>query len=87
MFLRREEKASIPFIDPATMTIIIVIKFTVVNILFRIEDSFTPAHSSIINSIIIPKAKKSGYSDRNEMFMGMKERKASLMTFPVSASM
>lgn len=68
------------------MTIVIVNKFIMVNTLFKIDDSFTPMHSSTTNSITIPKAKKSGYSDRKEMFIGMKERRASPMTFPISAS-
>lgn len=68
------------------MTMVIVIKFTTVNTLFKMDDSFTPTHSSSISNMTIAKAKKSGYSDRKEMSMGMKERRALPMTFPINAS-
>lgn len=75
----------LPFIDPATITIAIVVKFTTVNTLFKIDDSLTPTHNRAISSITIPKAKKSGYSDKKGTSIGIRERVVLPMTFPVSA--
>jgi len=76
----------LPFMDPAIITITIVIKFITVNILFRIVDSLTPMHNNNTSSITIAKAKKSGYSDKKEISIGITERIALPMAFPISAS-
>jgi len=78
--------ASLPFMDPAIITIIIVIKLITVNILFNIDDSFTPMDNNITSSMTIVKAKKSGYSDKKEISIGIIERIALPMAFPISAS-
>lgn len=68
------------------MIIKMVIKFITVNILFKIDDSFTPTLSNIMRSITTVNAKKSGYSDKNETLIGIKECNVSLITFPIKAS-
>lgn len=68
------------------MIIKMVIKFITVNILFKIDDSFTPTLSNIIRSITTVNAKKSGYSDKNETLIGIIECNVSLITFPIKAS-
>lgn len=68
------------------MIIKMVIKFITVNILFKIDDSFTPILSNIIRSITTVNAKKSGYSDKNETLIGITECNVLLITFPIKAS-
>lgn len=68
------------------MTIVIVTKFITVNTLFKIDDSLTPMHNSSTSNMTIPKAKKSGYSDKKEISIGIIDRMALLMVFPINAS-
>lgn len=68
------------------MIIIMVVKLTTVNMLFNMEDSFTPMLSKITRSITTPNAKKSGYCDKNGTRMGIADDRVSLITFPINAS-
>ena len=53
-----------------------VIKLIVVKTLFNIDDSFTPILRNRVSTMIMAKAKKSGYCDKKDTFIGIADCKA-----------